>query len=253
MNAVKEEEVEMSDKVKKAIDSSDSKVIKVVRSSEKGRVTRYVDRINAILKIDESTGTYKHESISKIELRDMQISLKQALQNVQDLHLNYQVNREEGADETEEAKIEESENAYIGDIENKASDAIKSIDNYNLACERNEKEITLKGAKESYEANKKIVQATLDSDDVDVQRTASIVKEEFVRDFENLLKINEEFLKSFGTVVDDEKNDLTKERLAAKELTNKLDVIIKQSEFKENQSAINHTGTPLLNSTINQS
>ena len=57
MNAVKEEEVEMSDKVKKAIDSSDSKVIKVVRSSEKGRVTRYVDRINAILKLDDSTGT----------------------------------------------------------------------------------------------------------------------------------------------------------------------------------------------------
>ena len=78
----------MSATVKEALDSKDAKVLKSQRGHEKGRVTRYVDRILAILKLNESN-SYDHNSISKIELGQAEISLKEAFKNVEDLHNKY--------------------------------------------------------------------------------------------------------------------------------------------------------------------
>ena len=76
----------MSSKVKEALNSVDPRIILKARGTEKGRVTRNVDRILAILKIDETKSDYNHESISKIELKESEVSLREAFKNVQELH-----------------------------------------------------------------------------------------------------------------------------------------------------------------------
>ena len=177
----------MSDKVKEAIDSNDNKVIHQARKNKKGRVTACVGRLHTLLKLNEVTGTYNHDSISKIELGEVEISLKEAWKNVLDLHESFQDTREEGADAAKESEIEKEQLDYIVAVENKYFEGLKLIEKYNLACEKSQKEAVLikeiekkKAAlmegKESFENAMKVVQATLDSEDADVQRTASTVK-----------------------------------------------------------------------------
>ena len=259
----------MSDKVKEAIDSKDSKVIHQVRGDNKGRITRCVKRLQNMFKLNDVTGTYDHESISKLELGEVEISLKETWKNIQDLHDSFQHTREVGVNATKEKEIENEQLDYIVEVENKYYEGIKLIEKHNLACEKSQKEavlineIGIKEAaliegKESFEIAMKVVQTTLESDDADVQRTASIVKEEFVKNFQNLLSINKD-LKSLeertGTNngKEDKKRDLTKEKEAASELSHKLDVLIGQNQFKENQSLINNSAAQLMNSTMNPS
>ena len=252
----------MSDKVKEAIDSNDNKVIHQARKNKKGRVTSCVTRLHTLLKLNEVTGTYNHDSISKIELGEVEISLKEAWKNVLDLHESFQDTREEGADAAKESEIEKEQLDYIVAVENKYFEGLKLIEKYNLACEKSQKlekkEAALIEGKESFENAKKVVITTLESDDADVQRTASIVKEEFVKNFQNLLSIDKD-LKSLDKRTDtnngeeDKKRDLTKEKQEASELSNKLDVLIRQNQFKENQSLINNSAAQMMNSTMNQS
>ena len=164
----------MSSKVKEALNSVDPKIILKARGTEKGRVTRNVDRILAILKIDEAKSDYNHESISKIELKETEVSLREALKNVQELHDRYQWHRVDGATDVEETKIEEEQNAYIVQIEDKFHTGLKALEKYNLACEISQKESPIKTAKESFENAKKIAEITLNSDDDIVQKTATI-------------------------------------------------------------------------------
>ena len=249
----------MSEKVKQAIDSNDSKVISKVRGEEKTRITKKVDRLHKILKLNDVTGNYDHHSISEIELGDAEISLKEAWKNVQDLHDSFQYTREVGDNATKESEIEKEQDNYLEAVENKYYEGIKLIEKYNQACQIEKKEAALMEGKESFENAKKVVQSTLDSEDADVQRTASIVKEEFGKNFQNLLSIEKD-LKSLekraGTNnngEEDKKRDLTKEKQAALELSNKLDVLIGQNQFRENQSLINNSAAQLMNSTMNQS
>ena len=56
-----------NDYMKKALDSHIN-IIKRAISMEEGRVSKYVDRIHAIIKADDEDGSYNRESISKVEL-----------------------------------------------------------------------------------------------------------------------------------------------------------------------------------------
>ena len=114
------------------------------------------------------------------------------------------------------------------------------------------KEAALTEGKESFENAMKVVQATLDSEDADVQRTASTVKEEFTKNYKNLLSIEND-IKSLEIEADtnnggeeDKKRDLTKEKQAAFGLSNKLDVLIGQNQLRENQSLINNSAAQLI-------
>ena len=85
----------------------------------------------------------------------------------------------------------------------------------------------LKEAKESLERAKNVVIITLESEEHEKQRAASLVKEEFVKNFENLLATNESLVKSLEKINpinarENEKANLTKERMAVSELNNKL-------------------------------
>ena len=133
----------MSDKVKEAIDSNDNKVIHQARKNKKGRVTSCVARLHSMLKLNEVTGTYNHDSISKIELGEVEISLKEAWKNVLDLHESFQDTREEGADAAKESEIEKEQLDYIVAVENKYFEGLKLIEKYNLACEKSQKEAVL--------------------------------------------------------------------------------------------------------------
>ena len=103
-----------------------------------------------------------------------------------------------------------------------------------------QKESPIKTAKESFENAKKIAGITLNSDDDIVQKTATIVKEDLVKCFDSLLKINDDFIQSLKkksiNVTENEKIDLSKEKMAYWEVSNRLDVMIKQNEEKENST-----------------
>ena len=119
----------MSATVKKALDSKDPKVLKSQRSQEKGRVTRCVNQILEILKLDESN-SYDHKSIDKIELEQAEINLKEAFNNVRDLHDEYQWYRDEGTDASKEEEIVNEQIEYFVTVETKYNEAQKSILKY---------------------------------------------------------------------------------------------------------------------------
>ena len=50
--------------------------------------------------------------------------------------------------------------------------------------------------KQSFEIDMKVVRTTLDSDNANVQRIASVVKEDFLKNYEKLLTIEKDFVDS---------------------------------------------------------
>ena len=72
----------MSDNVKKALESTDVSVIKKAFGMEEGQVTKYVDRIHAILKSYDENGSYNCESIYKVELREAVAGLRESLKEL---------------------------------------------------------------------------------------------------------------------------------------------------------------------------
>ena len=116
----------MSTVVKDALVSTNADVIKEVRKSQKGRVTRKVDRILTILKIEN--GSYDHGSISKIELGQAEVSLKESFKNVEDLHDRFQWYRAKGADAIKESEIEIEQDDYIVAVENKYNEGLSELD-----------------------------------------------------------------------------------------------------------------------------
>ena len=200
-----------ANQVTEALASKDDKIIKQVRGTEKGRVTRFVDQILRILQISEGI-SYDLEKISKIEVKETELSLREALKNVQQLHDGYQWYRSEGKDATEEESIEIDQNDYIMKIEDKYRKALALIEKYELACKKGKEEIALaeeidkkkvlvNDAKETFENAKKTVQNTLNSEDEDVQRTASIV-------FQDLSESTQIESRRVGTVCYEERCDV---------------------------------------------
>ena len=139
--AVEEEEVEMSDYVKKALESTDISVIEKALGMEEGRVSKYVDQIHAILKIDDENGSYSHESISKIKLCQAEAGLRESFRKVDDLHdwlTSQLLSKAEEANGVysyaEENRIEEEQNDFIHAVWRKYYyEGIIPIERYNRA------------------------------------------------------------------------------------------------------------------------
>ena len=162
--------------VKKALESTDISVIERARDMEIGRVTKYVDQIHAILKIDDENGSYSHESISKIELCQAQASLRESFRKVDDLHdwlTSQLLSKAEEASGVysyaEENRIEEEQSDFIMAVWKKYCEGIISIERYNRACEMEQKEVAMIKDKESFENTKNVGQATANSDDADAK------------------------------------------------------------------------------------
>ena len=121
--------------VTEALASTDENLIKKVRGIEKGRVTRYSDCILKILQLSANS-TYDHENISKLEVKDTELSLKEAFKNIQQLHGRYLLYRKDGKDAAEEETIEIEQNDYIMKIEDKYRKALALIEKYELVCKK---------------------------------------------------------------------------------------------------------------------
>ena len=161
--------------MKKALESTDVSVIKKAFGMEEGQVTKYVDRIHAILKIYDENGSYNRESIYKVELREAVAGLRESFKRVERLvsWLHYQLLKMAEDSDAEENRIEKEVNEYILPVENKYFEGLKAIEKYdpqwfNLASEIGQEEVDSIKGKESFENSKKVVQATLDSNDADV-------------------------------------------------------------------------------------
>ena len=162
-----------NDYMKKALDSHIN-FIKRAISMEEGRVSKYVDRIHAIIKADDEDGSYNRESISKVELIEAKAGLKESFRRVEDLHWSLSIQQFSRA-EDEDYYAEDG--PFILPVQNKYCEGIEAIKRYNLASEIGQKEAALIKVKESFENSKKVVQAALDSDDADVKSTASTVED----------------------------------------------------------------------------
>ena len=75
-------------------------------------------------------------------------------------------------------------------------ESLKFPEKYELPCKRGEEESLQNVARESFEKALIVVQTTLEAEDVKVHRNVSIVKDKFVKHFENLLATNKDFVKS---------------------------------------------------------
>ena len=164
------------DYMKKALDSNIN-FIKRAISMEECRISKYVDRIHAILMIDDENGPYNRESISKVEFREAEAGLRESFRRVEDLHWSLNIQLSSRAEDEDYYFAEDG--PCILPVQNKYCEGLKAIKKYNLACEIGQKEevILIKG-KESFENSKKVVQAALDAD---VNRKASTVKEESLK------------------------------------------------------------------------
>ena len=130
--------VKMSTIVVEALASKDAKQIKQVRAVEKGRVTRKVDRLLKILDITDRT---THDNISKIEVKETELGLREAMKNVDMLHDRYQIFREQGKDAPEEENLEKEENEYIVLIEDKYHLALAAKERFDVDCEITKKRV----------------------------------------------------------------------------------------------------------------
>ena len=186
----------MSDNVKKALESTDVSVIKRAFRMEEGQVTKYVDRIHAILKIYDENGSYNRESIYKVELREAVAGLRESFIRVERVHswLHYQLLKMAEDSDAEENGIEKEVNEYILPVENKYFEGLIAIDKYNpqwfnLASEIDKEEVALiKGMviMESFDNSKIVVETTLTTDDAGVKRKASTVKEESLKNNQSI-------------------------------------------------------------------
>ena len=119
----------MSTMMKEALNSTDIKIIEKAFHTEKGQVTRKVDRILKILEVDES-GSFDHESTSKIELEESEECVKESFRIVVDLHwyLSFRKFSVEGIDAAREEDIEVELNRLILPVENKLFEGLRSIE-----------------------------------------------------------------------------------------------------------------------------
>ena len=242
--------VKMSTIVVEALASKDAKQIKQVRAVEKGRVTRKVDRLLKILDITDRT---THDNISKIEVKETELGLREAMKNVEMLHDRYQIFRQQGKDAPEEEKLEKEENEYIVLIEDKYHLALAAKERFDVDCEITKKRELFKAAQDDFENQKVEIVDTINSEDEKIRKTAANKKENFQKSLENLLKISRDLMGYVGmrntSVMTKEEFDCGKEQKNAKEIMQKLDIAI--NEEKEQQISI--LSLPQHNSTAIQS
>ena len=75
--------------------------------------------LSTILQFNDITGTFGHDSISKIGLREVDFSLKEVWKNDQALNNSFQHTSEVGANATKESEIEKEQIDCIVGVENK--------------------------------------------------------------------------------------------------------------------------------------
>ena len=123
--------------------------------------------------MDESN-SYDHNSISKIELKETEVNLREAFENVGflfDKYLYFTLGNNAAKNEV----LVDKEINFFWAVEDKFDEGLKSIEKYELACEIGEKVSLQNVARDSFEIALNDVQTTLDAEDVDVQRKASTV------------------------------------------------------------------------------
>ena len=129
--AVEEEEVEMSDNkdyMKKALDSNIN-FIKRAISMEECRISKYVNRIHAILMIDDENGPYNRESISKVEFCEAEAGLRESFRRVEDLHWSLNIQLSSRAEDEDYYYAEDG--PCILPVQNKYCEGLKAIKKYN--------------------------------------------------------------------------------------------------------------------------
>ena len=121
----------MTEAYQQALASTDPKVIKQVRAFHKGKVSRSVSSLKAVLVENwEESNKYDLSSINVDEVEDIAGSLKYAYQAVENLHAKYMIHRVHSENDEEEESLITADENYMDDIDNKYREGLKIYNAY---------------------------------------------------------------------------------------------------------------------------
>ena len=195
-----------------ALSSDSADFVKQVRTSFKGKVTRYINALKSTLVRTGDSNTFDHNNIDHEEVLELVSELKAAKSAVSELHTKYEVIRVHSPDGPVEEALVETDNQYIGEIESnvrsclriynsymvqhKAKDEIK-VNQNKIASEASHYPSKLqqfKTLKAEYESNIKAANNVIISEDNSVCRTASHYKAILESTFKNLYDLGKDLV-----------------------------------------------------------
>ena len=113
-----------------ALSSDSADFVKQVRTSFKGKVTRYVNALKSTLVRTGDSNTFDHNNIDHEEVLEIVSELKAAKSAVSELHTKYEVIRVHSPEGPVEEALVETDNQYIGEIESNVRSCPRIYNSY---------------------------------------------------------------------------------------------------------------------------
>ena len=121
----------MTEAYQQALACTDPKIIKQVRAFHKGKVSRSVSSLKAVLAENwEDSNRYDLANINVDEVEDLIASLKYAYQAVENLHAKFMVYRVHSEDDEEEEELIAADENYMDEVDNKYREGLKMYNSY---------------------------------------------------------------------------------------------------------------------------
>ena len=234
----------MSTTIEKALKSEDSEEIKKGRASAKRKFTT---GINSLKKLHEKAGVTGFDlNTVKNGVKTEYIELKKYYGLVSELHDKYVDFRKEDTDQTKEADQVKKDEEYIMTIKEEFFDITAEMEKFEAKLVLPVRQEQFTEAHQSYMATKILAQKVSISTEPDELRTALILKERLVKDFDNLKKKIKAFDECKGPEEEAKPGglDMSKETIEVSDVIHGLDkIILKDAEEKADKEST------LLNST----
>ena len=120
-----------------AMKSSNPDSVKVTRATVKGSITRSIKRLEVILVCTLDSGTeFDHETINKIETKELYDKLQKSSSIFQDLHDRYCEVRVKEVNQSEEKTVVQVEDDYVNELLDKICKLYKIYDRYHRSSVR---------------------------------------------------------------------------------------------------------------------
>ena len=216
--------------------------LKVARSTVKGSITRSLNRLEAILvRTADEVIAFDHDTINKIEVKDLQDKLLKSMLSFQDLHDRYCEVRLKDVDPAKELKAVKEDENYVNETLDKVYSLLDTYDKYNRSSVKFEqaraeidsipfREKQLKASREEFN-NAKEVACKIVGEDEEEMKPAEYVKTTLTQAFNKLVAAANLARTGYEARKDDESSyaatvNYSKEQREMSELMIKLERII---------------------------
>ena len=239
---------------RQALVSTDVDFLKKVRSSYKGRITRYINALQtALVKVSD---LFDHENIDSDEVHQIVDEIKADQVVISELHIRFEVLRVHPEDSLAEEKLIKADNDYISEVETKIRGALRLYNSYmierkakadiqfnqnRLAEEVKQYPAKLhafKIQKSEYDSTHLAAQKVVISENDSILRTAAHYKLALQNDFEKLVALGKDLLDIVPNVSNADKSDLesfecSKTKLGHTDLMANLEKVSREVEFND--------------------